>query len=163
MTVPSIRTAQTKDVHHLVDIDLKSYDYPWTVDEWRKLSEDPTCIIVIASFKVEPISVCVWRKKPAVKEAEILRLATKPKYRKRGAATFLLNAAEHSAKAHELEKVTIIVPEINCFPGHFDDVSQWLLKRGYQAIAPILKNHFYMYGKRCDGFKFEKVIGESNA
>lgn len=163
MIVPSIRTAQTKDVHHLVDIDLKSYDYPWSVDKWRKLSEDPTCIIVVASFKVEPISLCIWQKKPAVKEAEILRLATKPKYRKRGVATFLLNAAEHSAKVHELAKVTIIVPEISCFPGHPDDISQWLLKHGYQAIAPILKNQFYMYGKHCDGFKFEKVIGESDA
>ena len=163
MTVPSIRPAQTRDIHHLVDIDLKSYAYPLSVDGWRKLADDPTCVILIAAFKVAPVAVCVWQKKPAVKEGEILRLATKKKHRNLGAGSYLLKAAERGAKDYELDKVTIVVPEINCFPGHADDVSQWLLKREFQAVPPILKNRFYMYGQRCDGFKFEKVIGENHA
>jgi GNAT superfamily N-acetyltransferase len=160
---PVIRLAQARDLHPLVDIDLKSYDYPWSVDKWRKFVTDPTCMILLASFKVEPVGMCIWQKKLAIKEAEILRIATKPAYRGKGAGIFLLHGVETGAKEHGLEKVTVIVPEIKCFPGYPDDVSQWLLNRGYKAITPILKDHFYMFGGRCDGFKFVKYMGEKHA
>lgn len=163
MTPPSVRVARANDINHVVDIDLKSYDYPWPVEKWRKFIVDPTCITILASFKAEPVGVCVWQKKPAVDEAEILKLATKPAHRNKGVATFLLNAVQMTAIDYGLKLVTIIVPEINCFPGHPDDVSQWLLEQGYKAITPILKNHFYMYGKKCDGFKFTCTIGEEDA
>lgn len=161
--IPAIRLAQTRDIHFLADIDLKSYDYPWTIDKWRKIAANPTCVIPLASIKVEPVSVCVWQKKPAIKEAEILRFATKPAYRNYGIGSLLLHTIEAAAREIELQEITIVVPEIKCFPGHPDDVSQWLLKHGYRAVTPILKDYFYMYGNHCDGFKFVHSIGENHA
>lgn len=161
--IPAIRPAQVRDVHSLVDIDLKSYDYPWTIDKWRKLAADSTCDILLASLKAEPIGVCVWQKKPAKKEGELLRLAVKPAYRNLGVGSLLLCTVELEAKDNDLESMVIIVPEIKCFSGHPDDVSQWLLDHKYRAVTPILKDHFSMYGSRCDGFKFMHVfMGESD-
>lgn len=158
--IPSMRPANVGDINYLMDVDLKSYDYPWTLDEWRKYLEDLTCTTLLASYKVEPVSVCVWQNKPGIDEAEILKLATKPAYRNQGAGLFLVNAVIMAAADYKLSNISIIVPEIKCFPGHPDDVSQWLLNRGFHAIVPILKRHFRMYGARCDGFKFMLEIGE---
>ncbi|MHC4188381.1 MAG: GNAT family N-acetyltransferase [Planctomycetota bacterium] len=158
--IPAIRSAQVRDVNYLADIDLKSYDYPWPIDKWRRLAIDPTCVILLASFTVEPIGFCVWEKKPETKEATILRLATKPIYRSMGVASLLLEASECGAKENELQTMTFIIPEIKCFPGQPDDVSQWLLNRGYRAGPPILKDYFYMYGADCDGFIFTHSLTE---
>lgn len=151
--MPIIRGAQARDINYLIDIDIKSYHFPWSVNKWRKFAENKVCSILLATIKAEPIAVCAWRKSGKV--AEILRLGTKPAYRGLGAASLLLNVME----SPELQEVTMIVPEINCFPGHPDDVSAWLLLRGYQATVPILKKHFHMYGKQYDGFKFVKFLG----
>lgn len=162
--IPATRLAQLSDMHSLVDIDIKGYDYPWPLERWRDLTEDPTCVIMLAILQVEPVGACVWQKKPAVKEGEILRLTTKPAYRERGIGSFLLQTVESEARENGLQEMVIIVPELKCFPGHPDDVSQWLLERGYRAVKPILTNHFCMYGNKCDGFKFaSSLIGERNA
>ena len=160
---PVVRLAQLKDIHSLVDIDLKSYVYPWSIDKWREFAADPTCVILLASLKVEPVGMCVWQKKLATKKGEILRLAVKPSHRCQGIGTLLLRNVETEAKENNLQEIVIIVPEINCFPSHPDDVSEWLLKQGYRAVTPILKNHFRMYGSHCDGFKFiNSFVEESN-
>ena len=151
--LPVIRGAQARDINYLVDIDIKSYHFPWSVDKWRKFAGDKTCSILLAMIKVEPVAVCAWKK--SGKDAEILRLATKPAYRGLGAGSLLLHAMEST----DLQEVTVIVPEINCFPGHPDDISAWLLARGFRASAPILKDHFHMYNKHYDGFKFAKFLG----
>ena len=160
--VPAIRPAQVRDVHSLVDIDLKSYDYPWAVDKWRELAADTTCDILIASLRVEPIGMCVWQTSPDGKEGELLRLAVKPVYRECGIGSLLLATVELEVREKGLEKLVIIVPEVKCFPGHPDDVSQWLLVRRYRAGTPILKDHFSMYGSRCDGFKFTHTFTEDS-
>ncbi len=156
---PSIRLAQPNDIHSLVDIDLKSYDYPWPLDRWREAAADPTCVIMVATIRAESVGVCAWRKRPTIKEGDILKLATKPDYRKQGVGTMLLSIVETSIADHGLHTATITVPELNCFPGHPDDVSVWLRKKGYQVVLPILRECFYMYGSRCDGFKFVHTVG----
>ena len=152
--IPEVRLAQARDIHYLADIDLKSYDYPWSLTRWREIGGDPTTAVMIAAIRADPVSMCVWRKQPNIKQAEILKLATKPTFRGRGIGTFLLLAGEEAMSAISSDKATIIVPEINCFPGHPDDVSSWLINRGYYVDLPILEGHFHMYGKQYDGFKF---------
>jgi GNAT superfamily N-acetyltransferase len=162
----SLRPALGNDINFLVDIDLKSYDYPWSIDKWQSLAFDPTCVIVLAIINVEPVGFVAWRKKTAIKEAEILRLAVKPAYRKCGVGSLLLSSVEITACESGLQEIVIIVPEVYCFPGHKNDVSQWLLARGFRAVAPIFKNYFDLYGSKVDGFKFvgpADVLGENNA
>jgi len=153
MIIPSLREARFTDINNLVDIDIKSYAYPWSLKQWRAVAVNPECHMTVATIKEEPIAVCAWQKN-FENEAEILKLATKPAYRGRTIGTLLLHSVSLVAIEQGLKKVIIIVPEIKCFPGHIDDVSVWLLKRMFVAVKPILKNHFTMYGQPCDGYKF---------
>lgn len=164
--IPLLRPALGNDVNFLIDIDLKCYDYPWSVDEWRLLALNPACSVTLATINMEPVGFVAWGKVIAKKEAEILRLAVKPAYRNSGVGSLLLGSIEIEANEYGMQKIVLIVPEIHCFPNHRNDVSQWLLTRGYKATKPILKNHFDMYGSKVDGFKFvgpANVLGENNA
>lgn len=155
---PTIRHAQVTDLSSLLDIDLKGYDYPWTINKWRDVSNDEDYTLLIATLKVQPVSMCVWRRKPDSERAEIVKLATPPYYRGQGFATLLLNRAERDMRAAAVKEAVFTVPEIKCFPGHPDDVSAWLLARKYQPVKPILKDEYCMYGSMCDGFQFARVL-----
>ena len=156
--IPSLRKAQITDINNMIDIDIKSYMYPWSLKQWRAVTIDPACDITVATIKMEPIAVCIWQKN-SKNEAEILKLATKPAYRGHAAGTLLLHSVSLAAVKQGLKRIIIIIPEINCFPGHPDDVSVWLLERMFTAVKPILKDRFIMYGQPCDGYKFVLEIG----
>ncbi len=156
---PTIRRAQVRDVNSLLDIDLKGYDYPWTIAKWREISNDEDYTLLIATLKVQPVSMCVWRGRPSEGGAEIIKLATKPYYRGQGFATLLLNRVESDMRSAAIKEAVFTVPEIKCFPGHPDDVSAWLMARKYRPVKPILKDKYCMYGSMCDGFQFARVLG----
>jgi N-acetylglutamate synthase-like GNAT family acetyltransferase len=160
---PTIRHAQVRDVNSLLDIDLKGYDYPWTISKWREISNDAEFTLLIATLKVQPVSMCVWRWKVGSERAEIVKLATKPYYQGQGFATLLLNKVESDMRSAAVREAVITVPEIKCFPGHPDDVSAWLLARKYKPIKPVLKDEYCMYGSMCDGFQFAHVLGGSGS
>jgi len=164
--IPLLRPASGNDINFLIDIDLKSYDYPWSVDKWRLLALNPACTVTLATVNMEPVGFVAWGKIIADKEVEILRLAVKPTYRNNGIGSLLLGSVEINANENGIQKITLIVPEIYCFPNCKGDVSRWLLARGYQATKPIFKDYFNMYGSKVDGFKFvgpANVWGENNA
>lgn len=160
---PTIRNAQVRDVNSLLDIDLKGYDYPWTITKWREVSNDGDFVLMLAMLKVQPVAMCVWNRKAENGRAKIIKLATKPYYQDQGFATLLLNRVERDMRSAGIEEAAFTVPEIKCFPGHPDDVSQWLVKRGYKPVKPILKDRYRMYGSPCDGFQFAHKLGEKNA
>jgi GNAT superfamily N-acetyltransferase len=158
---PTIRNAQVRDVNSLLDIDLKGYDYPWTIAEWRDVSNNEDYTLLLATLKVQPVSMCVWRRKPGSERAEIVKLATKPYYQGQGFATLLLNRVERDMRSAAVREAVFTVPEIKCFPGHPDDVSAWLMARKYKPVKPILRDEYCMYGSMCDGFQFARVLGEA--
>jgi N-acetylglutamate synthase-like GNAT family acetyltransferase len=155
---PTIRHAQVRDVNSLLDIDLKGYDYPWTISEWRDISNNEEYTLLIATLKGQPVSMCVWRHKAGDERAEVVKLATKPYYQGQGFATLLLKRVERDMRSAAVKEAVFIVPEIKCFPGHPDDVSAWLLGREYKPIKPILKDEYCMYGSKCDGFQFARQL-----
>lgn len=155
----SIRSIMIKDLNWLMDIDIKSYEYPWSIEQWKKLADGLQYVILVALVKNVPVGFVAYDRTQG--EVEILRIAVKPSYRRKGIGTKLLYTVEKGAGT--LNRIRIVVPEIQCFPGHEDDVSQWLLKRGYVAVPPILKNHFQFCGNNIDGFTFIKEQGRCHA
>jgi GNAT superfamily N-acetyltransferase len=167
----SVRWACGRDVNYLKDIDLKSYQYPWGIEEWRKLQSDGDRRACVAVHGAEPIGFVVLLDKPEKRHhpfhdettLEILKLGVKPASRGQGAGTQLLRFVEEAALDGGFDKVALVVPEIKCVPRHPDDVSQWLLKRGYRAEIPILKDYFKMYGQLVDGFRFTRHLKEEKS
>lgn len=153
---PAIRPVTGADINYVRDIDLKSYLYPWDSDIWRKLANDKACYIVTSSLDFTPTGFIVWRTDDDT--CQILRLGVKPCARNSGSGSALLSHAEDWAIAHHLASIFMVVPEINCFPGHPDDVSVWLRNRHYKATLPVIEDVAVMYGKHVDGYKFVKEL-----
>jgi len=151
-----VRPGGDREVNLVKDLDLKSYHYPWGTEEWKKtVGKDPAkwCI---AFLKSKPSGFAIWRDTES--EVDLLRIGVRPDSRKCGVGTELLWHVVKYARMHGMSRVVLTVPEINCFPGHPDDVSEWLLHRGFRATPPIVKEHTYMYGQWVDGFRFVRIL-----
>jgi N-acetylglutamate synthase-like GNAT family acetyltransferase len=156
---PEIRTALTREANSLLDIDLKSYDYPWPIAKWRAVLGDEEHSVLVACVKAQPVGVCIWRRSKQHLRAEICKLAIKHEYRRHGFACNLLRRVDQDVAELGMLETVVVVPEINCFPGHPDDVSVWLSKQGYTPERHIIRDKFLMYGSLCDGFQFIREVG----
>ena len=153
---PKIRPVTGADINYVRDIDLKSYTYPWDSEMWRKLANDKSCYIVISSLGFTPTGFIVWKVEEDA--CQVLRLGVKPHARNLGSGSALITHVEDWAIDHHLTNIYTLVPEINCFPGHPDDVSAWLLHRGFKATLPIIEDLAFLYGNLVDGYKFVKEL-----
>lgn len=153
---PFVRPAYPTDLNYVMDIDLKSYEYPWTQDDWQTINDDKTYHKFVATLSTRPIGFAIWTKEE--NEAVIIRLAVKRSHQRQGAGSRLLEALETDALTNSCSIISIIVPEFNCCPKSADDVSQWLLNRGFKTMLPIIPQYALMYGQFVDGFKFIKEI-----
>ena len=152
----NIRPGGDRDVNFVKDLDLKCYHYPWTPEQWGKTVGDDPAKWCLATIRDRPLGFAIWRIAPG--EIILNRLGVLPDSRKQGIGTELLRHVIRYAGARQAQKITLRVPEIHCFPGHPDDVSAWLLTRGFRAEPPVVREYAYMYGQWVDGFCFVKPI-----
>jgi GNAT superfamily N-acetyltransferase len=152
-----VRPGGDREVNVVKDLDLKSYHYPWGVEEWQATAGDDPAKWCLAFLKNKPTGFAIWRDTDD--EVDLLRIGVRPDSRRRGVGTELLSHVVKYAEMHGMSRVALTVPEINCFPGHPDDVSEWLLHRKFRAAPPIVKAHAYRYGQWVDGFRFVRTLG----
>ncbi len=146
--------ASSDDVNFLIDVDIKSYQYPLTHKQMVKISQGKNYAISLATEGDLVIGYLIWQHS---KVAKLLRLGVKPAYRRLGTGTLLLTLFELDAIQQGFLVCETTVPEINCFPGHPDDVSLWLRHRGYKAVE-TKHNYTCMYGEKIDGIRFQKTF-----
>ncbi len=156
----NVRPGSGRDVNLVKDLDLKCYHYPWSPDDWTSAtSGDDPARWCIATIRDRPIGFAIWRQ---AKDTGLLqRIGVRPDSRKQGIGTEILRHVLRRVRDSGASELSLIVPEINCFPGHPDDVSAWLLTRGFRAKPPIVPKYSYRYGQWVDGFCFVKSIKRS--
>jgi GNAT superfamily N-acetyltransferase len=161
----NIRRGGNRDVNYIKDIDMKSYQYPWSHEQWAILGEDETYHWCVASRGVEPVGFAAWqnmqyehRHPGLIPTVSIERLAVKPSDRREGIGTALIEYVCKYAEDQFFNRVVTVVPEINCLPGDPDDISAWLLAQGFRAELPILKDHVCHYGKLVDCYTFARSL-----
>jgi len=150
-----VRRATSRDMNALVDMDLKSHEYPWPAENWGTVIPHPETVIFIAQLGVKNVGFCVAQALSG--ELKILRMGTVQKARGSGVAKAIMRELNALANSLRSDTLTVLVPEIHCLPGHPDDVSALLNKAGFQATE-IIKDNFLMYGEQVDGFKFVKEL-----
>jgi GNAT superfamily N-acetyltransferase len=148
----SVRLGNIRDVNYIKDIDLKSYQYPWPDESWFTLGDEETHHWCVATRRAEPIGFAVWQDHPQA--VELHRIAVKPPEQRKGVGTQLVKYVCDYAKERYRGRIVTVVPEINCLPNDPDDVSGWLLKLGFKAEAPILRDHVRRYGRLVDCYTF---------
>jgi len=151
----NVRQVMPSDINYLTDIEIKCYEGAKGLDWWRETIKDPNKHAVIAAVHKVPVGFVVWHEatRTSDRTAEVERLAVKPAFRRRGAGTKLLRDVVTGASIIGLTQLRIVVPESICFPGHPDDVSEWLGARQFSAVR-IIPDHFEAYGSKEDAFVF---------
>jgi GNAT superfamily N-acetyltransferase len=152
----NVRPGGDRDVNFVKDLDLKCYHYPWTPEQWSATVGADPAKWCIATIRDRPVGFAIWRQ--AGGKGLLQRLGVLPDSRKQGIGAELLRHVMKCVKTRGGVELSLVVPEIHCFPGHPDDVSAWLLTRGFRAEPPIVPEYAYMYGQWVDGFCFVKPI-----
>jgi GNAT superfamily N-acetyltransferase len=145
-----IRAATKNDAHYLFDIDLKCFDFPWTLQEWRIFGQ--TCLGTVATDKSVPIGMVLFRADDT--DLNIVKIGVKSEHRRLGVGRALIASCLQYAKDTNLLAVQMIVPETLLRPGDPDDISPWLSSVGFIPTVPLLRDFYEMYGRVEDGVRF---------
>ncbi len=152
----NVRPGGDRDVNLVKDLDLKCYHYPWTPQDWAANVGNDAAKWCLATVRDRPVGFAIWGRE---KDRDLLhRIAVRPDSRNQGIGTEILRYVLRCVRNRGASKLSTVVPEINCFPGHPDDVSAWLLARGFRAEPPLVPKHAYRYGQWVDGFCFVKPL-----
>ncbi len=153
------RASRREDAHYLLDIDLKCYEFSWLPEDWRTISKDS--FATVATYNKTPIGMSVFYR-TMYNDIEVLKLAVKPAYRNLGIGSRLLFNTILYGQEIRADRTILVVPESRLRPGREDDLSQWLLRRGFRAQIPLLRNYYTFYGQPEDGVLFTLTIPQVN-
>ncbi len=149
------RASCQNDAHYLIDIDLKCFDFAWLPEDWREASKDS--FACVATWNGTPIGMVIFAR-TMYNDIEVLKIAVKPSYRKCGIASRLLYNCILYGQEIQATRMVMVVPESRLNPDAPDDLSQWLLRRGFRAQVPLLHDYFMFYGHPEDGVLFSLHI-----
>lgn len=163
--IVDIREVAQRDINHLLDIDIKCFDYCWTAEDWRMVASSQHVKILIASWYGTPLGFVVTEPcKGENDETPYLsmpKLAVKPSFRGRGIGTKLLSKVWSRAFELNLPRITTVVSETMCDPTQIPNSATWLTKMQFKSTG-IVRQFVRMYGQHEDGYKFELEVKHAN-
>lgn len=148
-----IRKPEVTDLNFILDIDLKSTDDPWTIDQWRGACLNKDSYICLATYFNDPVGFIICNT-----AGRILKIAIKPTFRNKGVGTKLIETIKYWAVQKNILGLGIVVPESLCYTGN---ICKWLNKQGFLANG-ILKDGVKYCGIIEDGFLFLLVLRKDN-
>jgi GNAT superfamily N-acetyltransferase len=167
MTKPMIRLSRPTDINTLVALDLKAYNYPLSMDDWKVLvhgsgkKKEPR--VVLLELMGRPAGFCMWKDaEPKEGEEErivdLLRVGITPSYRKRGLGRLIVDRCAEECNRDRVDKIRILVPEVHCVPDDPDNIVGFLNKVDFNPTGEIIDNYKVMYGDSVDAFVFERKL-----
>lgn len=160
MKIPAnIRAVEPRDLNHLLDIDLKCFDYCWGAEDWRLIASAHEVQVLIAIWCGTPLGFVVTEPqgKDDTKHLWMPKLAVKPTYRQKGIGTLLLSKAWERAVHLGLLKIIITVSETMCDPNRSFNSATWLTKMQFKGVG-VVQQFVKLYGQYEDGYKFELEV-----
>jgi len=161
MNEPLIRLSRPTDINTLVALDIKTYNYPLSIENWQALvngsgrSREPR--VVVMELARKPVGFAMWQhiNDQIVK---FLRLGILPHYRRKGLARILIDSCVQDARRQKANKIQISVPELHCIPDDPDNVVGFLNKVGFNPTGEVINNYGIMYGESVDAYVFERSV-----
>lgn len=161
MNEPLIRLSRPTDINTLLALDIKSYNYPLSLDNWQVLVKgsgqkfEPR-VVLVEVFR-RPVGFAMWQQKDE-DIVVFLRLGILPQYRKKGLGRLLVTKCVEDSRLREVKKVQISIPELHCIPEDPDNVVGFLNRVGFQPTGEIVENYSVMYGESVDAYVFERSL-----
>lgn len=159
----SLRCATGDDCQHLIDIDLKCFEFPWNADFWGWAGANYS-IFVVTHYD-QPVGFacyCICDSGYCRSRVMVLnKVAVKSAYRGHGIGNMLVEAVQRMALSADLMLMETIIPESLCRPGEPDDVTGFFQKLGYRAVAPLVRDCFEYCGGLEDGIRFIRNLKDT--
>ena len=140
---PEVRSPTLHDLNRIVDIDLKCFEFGYTVSQWRGLIIQTNSLMLVVEIQQEPVGFVLFSE-----SGEIFKIAVKPKYQKQGLGTLLLTHTVVNRVKMGCNKLTFVLPET------LYKLSSWLLRNKFKCVK-LLRDQVAWCGKMEDGFLFE--------
>lgn len=143
-----IRKPEVTDINALLDIDLKSVDNYWTLDQWRGMCVNHDTYVSLATYFNDPAGFIICNI-----TGRILKIAVKPTFRNKGIGTRLIETVKYWATENNIPGLGIVVPESLCYNS---DICKWLNNQGFLANG-VLKDGVTYCNEVEDGFLFIRI------
>ena len=130
-------------LHHLKDIDIKSYNFAWLDEDWVDIEK---WIIKVWVPEGRPRGFIAFRFSKE-KTITIAKLAVHPNHRNKGGGSMLLEDIVAISKLRGVDKLLIVLHEDNEF-------KQWALKNGFLGVG--IEREAFPDGR--DGYRFLREI-----
>ena len=169
MSESNIRLSRPTDISNLVTLDLKTYPYPLTMDQWQKLvkssgQEDKPRVVVIEVGR-KPVGFATWVMKEdycwIVRLGVLKTFGNTPgtmNYRRKGLGTRLVDQCVMEAVRNGKKKLRILIPEHHCIPDDPDNVVGFLNSTDFQPTGEISNDFGVYYGEMKDAYVFERKV-----
>jgi len=165
---PEVRLTRPTDINTIRDLDIKCYDYPLEMDDWKELlnnsgKENKSRVVIVEGHR-KSLGFGVWKMLPpevGVNEqvCALHRLGVKPgKYRGKGLGKLLIKTCEAHAIRMQADLIRYVAPDFKCNKDDEDDISGFLSLVEFYATGVIVPSYKFMYGRWVDGFVFEKQL-----
>ena len=159
---PTMRPRRPNDINTLQKLDAQAYPYPMPLDEWQahiNREENPARIVIVDVMHI-PVAFGMWAFYPDENLARILRLGVQPSWRRNSIGSVILGGCIQDCEKNGegIERLSVVVPHLNCRPGDPDDVSAFLTKHEFRATGEIIEDWCRMYGEWIDGYVFERPV-----
>lgn len=153
-----IRPMKDGDSHHLINIDLKSSEFPFQFEDWQLLAHYfPDWKIMVGCLDETPVSFAIVEfEHDDEMVVRIHRIVAMPEGKKFGVHNAILYTIEYEATIAGFAKIQIPVPTSSCRgPEDPYDMSEWLKENKYRCVE-IEEDMFEAYGETIEGYIFEK-------
>lgn len=154
-----IRPMKEGDSHHLINVDLKTSEFPFGFQDWQLLAHYfPEWKIMVACLDETPVGFAIVEMDKEDRTVRIHKLVAMADARKLGVDNAILHTIEYEATISGYQKVQLPTPTSSCRgPGDPYDISEWLKKNKYVCVGTE-ESMFEAYGENMDGYIFEKNL-----
>lgn len=139
-----VREANGNDLQHIIDIDIKCFDEPWSPEFWRQKND---VTVDVATFYGTPVAMAVYTSSDDI--TTLHKLAVKPTHRRQGVSRKLFERLSLTTDA-----VYLTIPETMC--SGEKSLIPWLNKLGFKGSG-IDRSRFISLGEIEDGFVFHAL------
>ena len=151
----NVRIAMAKDLGKILDLDIKSQEYPYTLEELKEFVTDNNHVGFVASIGRRDIgyALCMLHNQ---------RLGTcvgvHPDFRNLGVSRSLMSKVSNYALQNGCHALQFAVPSYKIDDPYDPDYIGWWFESMELKAGSVITDYFFRYGKAWDAYIFEAMV-----